>query len=129
MYANKCYEFSFCTHLFSRFFTSIRFTYVAGLETSLETKRDSAHIPSEDCFLFSVGVGLAGEQEDEEAFLEGITSPSGPPLPQLALKVKLHTADHWSPALLIKPGQHQAGQQQQGLQGCLPVCMLQWLIC
>ncbi|DBA79124.1 TPA: Protein argonaute-3, variant 2 [Trebouxia sp. C0004] len=55
------------------------------------------------------GMGLVGEQEDEEAFLESITSPSGPPLPQLALKVKLHSADHWSSALLIKPGQHQAG--------------------
>ncbi len=79
-------------------------------------------------FLLSVGVGLAGEQEDEEAFLEGITNPSGPPLPQLALKVKLHTADHWSPALLIKPGQHQAGQQQQAVHGCMLDYMLQWLI-
>ncbi len=79
-------------------------------------------------FLLSVGVGLAGEQEDEEAFLEGITNPSGPPLPQLALKVKLHTADHWSPALLIKPGQHQAGQQQQVVHGCMLNYMPQWLI-
>ncbi len=98
------------------------------LDTSIEIERDSAYILFKHRFLLSVGVGPAGEQEDEEAFLEGITSPSGPLLPQLALKVKLHTADHWSPALLIKPGQHQAGQQQQAVQGCLLDCMLQWLI-
>jgi len=95
------------------------------LDTSFEIEKVSAYISLKHHFLLSVGVGLAGEQEDEEAFLEGMTSPSGPPLPQLALKVKLHTADHWSPALIIKPGQHQAGQQQQALQGCLLVCILQ----
>ena len=52
---------------------------------------------------------MASEQEDEEAFLEGITNPSGLPSPHLALKVKLLTARAWSPAILIRPGQHTAG--------------------
>ena len=63
---------------------------------------------------------MPGEQEDEEAFLEGITNPSGPSPPQLALKVKLLTAHAWSPALLIRPGQHTAGLQNSAALACMP---------
>ena len=118
-------------NLSSRLCTSSRSTFLIGLDTSIwrpVLRPKTTLILIKHRFLLSVGMGLAGEQEDEEAFLEGITSPSGPPLPQLALKVKLHTADSWSPALLVKPGQHQAGQQQQAAQGCLLDCMLQWLM-
>lgn len=61
------------------------------------------------CEDFSSSAGVGGEQEDEEAFLEGITNPAGPSLPQLAVKIKLPSSNTWSHALLIKPGQHQAG--------------------
>ena len=109
-----------CALIFLAGCVSSRSTYLIGLDTSVwrpVMRPKATLILFKRRFLLSVGMGLAGEQEDEEAFLEGVTSPSGPPLPQLALKVKLHTADSWSPALLVKPGQHQAGQQQQAAQG------------
>ena len=55
--------------------------------------------------------GAVGDQEDEEAFLEGITNTAGMQLPQLAVKVKLQSSPAWSPAVLLKPGHHQAGLQ------------------
>lgn len=63
-----------------------------------------------NCMLFSLlPLGANGEQEDEEAFLESITNPSGGMLPQLALKVRLQSSPVWSHPLMLKPGQHQAG--------------------
>ena len=53
--------------------------------------------------------GAVGDQEDEEAFLEGITNAAAVQLPQLAVKVRFQSSPAWSPPVLLKPGHHQAG--------------------
>lgn len=66
-------------------------------------------------------VGAVGDQEDEEAFLEGITNAPALHLPHLAVKIRSQTDPTWSPAVLLKPGKHQAGLS---LHPAHPVCML-----
>lgn len=90
-------------------------------------KKSCLHLPT----------GVLGDQEDEEAFLDGITNAAGTQLPQLAVKVRLQSTPAWSPAVLLKPGQHQAGLlssflvfvsyvcTSSTLQQCLPFSFLQ----
>lgn len=54
-----------------------------------------------------------GDQEDEEAFLEGVTNTAGTQLPQMAVKVRFQSSPVWSTAVLLKAGQHQAGLMPQ----------------
>lgn len=65
--------------------------------------------------------GAVGYQEDEEAFLEGVTNTAGTQPLQLAVKVRFQSSPAWSPAVLLKAGQHQAGLMSQTL-ACPSCC-------